>query len=194
MAQRRLPMHKIRDVLRLSAAGLSKRQIAASVGVGPTAVGECQRRAREAGLGWPLADDLDEAALEQRLYPPVAVLHDRPEPDWVHVHRELKRKGATLLLQWEKYRSVQPDGYSRSRFCELYRRWQARLSPTMRQTHMAGEKLLAVTPGSPTQFSEEALRFVFRPSKVEFLLFAIAYSLLGASCEWTSDCATSEYN
>jgi hypothetical protein len=39
-------MHKIGDVLRLEAAGLSKRQIAASVGIGPTAVGECLRRAR----------------------------------------------------------------------------------------------------------------------------------------------------
>ena len=34
MAQSRLPMRKIRDVLRLSAAGLSKRQIAASLGIG----------------------------------------------------------------------------------------------------------------------------------------------------------------
>ena len=39
MAQQRLPMRKIRDVLRLSAAGLSKRQIAASLGIGPTAAG-----------------------------------------------------------------------------------------------------------------------------------------------------------
>jgi hypothetical protein len=31
MAQQRLPMRKIRDVLRLTAAGLSKRQIAASL-------------------------------------------------------------------------------------------------------------------------------------------------------------------
>lgn len=51
MAQQRLPMHKIRDVLRLSAVGLSKRQIAASLGIGPTAAGECLRRAREAGVG-----------------------------------------------------------------------------------------------------------------------------------------------
>jgi hypothetical protein len=49
MAQQRLPMRKIRDVLRLSAAGLSKRQIAASLGIGPTAAGACLRRAREAG-------------------------------------------------------------------------------------------------------------------------------------------------
>ena len=50
MAQSRLPMRKIRDVLRLSAAGLSKRQIAASPGIGPTAAGACLRRAREAGI------------------------------------------------------------------------------------------------------------------------------------------------
>jgi hypothetical protein len=69
MAQQRLPMRKIRDVLRLSAAGLSKRQIAASLGIGPTAAGACLRRAREAGVGWPLPDDLDDAAMERRLYP-----------------------------------------------------------------------------------------------------------------------------
>jgi hypothetical protein len=34
-------MRKIRDVLRLKASGLSKRKIAASVGVSATAAGEC---------------------------------------------------------------------------------------------------------------------------------------------------------
>ncbi len=59
MAQSRLSMRKIRDVLRLSATGLSKRQIASSLGIGPTAAGACLRRARDAGIGWPLPDDLD---------------------------------------------------------------------------------------------------------------------------------------
>ena len=45
MAQQRLPMRKIRDVLRLSAAGLSKRPIAASLGIGPTAAGSPMRGA-----------------------------------------------------------------------------------------------------------------------------------------------------
>jgi transposase len=148
MAQERLPMHKIRDVLRLKAAGLSKRQIAASVGIGPTAVGECLRRAREAGLAWPLADDQPEAVLEARLYPPVVALSERPLPDWAAIHIELKRKGVTLLLVWEEYRSVHPDGYSRSRFCELYRDWLKRGTPTMRQTHVGGEKLFVDYAGT----------------------------------------------
>jgi hypothetical protein len=51
-------MRKIRDLLRLSAAGMSKRKIAAALGVGATAAGECIRRARRAGLTWPLPDEL----------------------------------------------------------------------------------------------------------------------------------------
>ena len=84
MPGQRLPMRKIRDVLRLSAAGLSKRQIAASLGIGPTAAGACLRRAREAGISWPLPDDLGDGALERRLYPaPAAAAKDwRLLPDW----------------------------------------------------------------------------------------------------------------
>ena len=150
MAQSRLPMRKIRDVLRLSAAGLSKRQIAASLGIGPTAAGACLRRAREAGIGWPLPDDLADDALERRLYPPVAMPATdwRSLPDWPTVHRELRRKGVTLQLVWEEYRAVHPDGYGRSWFCELYRAWEGRLSPTMRQAHVAGEKLFVDYAGT----------------------------------------------
>src|SRR5262245_52279485 len=66
----RLPMRKIRDVLRLSAAGMSKRKIAASLGVSATAARDCIGRGRRAGLTWPLPEDLTDEALELRLYPP----------------------------------------------------------------------------------------------------------------------------
>jgi hypothetical protein len=83
----RLPMCKIRDVLRLSAAGMSKRKIAASLGVSATAAGECLRRARRAGLRWPVPEGLTDEALERRLYPPpaVAAKDRRPQPDWAIV-------------------------------------------------------------------------------------------------------------
>src|SRR5262245_31117736 len=66
----RLPMRKIRDVLRLSAAGMSKRKIAASLGVSATAARDCIGRAQRAGLTWPLPEGLTDEALELRLYPP----------------------------------------------------------------------------------------------------------------------------
>jgi len=62
-------MRKIREALRLKAAGLTQREIAASVGVGRSTAGEYLERAKRAGLGWPLPDDLDDAVLEARLFP-----------------------------------------------------------------------------------------------------------------------------
>lgn len=57
----------------------------------------------------------------------------RPEPDWGLLACELKRPGVTLLLLWEEYRAQQPEGYGYSRFCELFRAFEMRLSPVMRQ-------------------------------------------------------------
>ena len=74
MPGQRLPMRKIRDVLRLSADGMSKRKIAASLSIGATAAGDCVRRARRAGLSWPLPENLSDEALERILYPPPKVI------------------------------------------------------------------------------------------------------------------------
>ncbi len=147
----RLPMRKIRDVLRLSAAGMSKRKIAASLGVSATAAGECIRRAQRAGLTWPLPDGVTDEALERRLFPPPAVTAKdrRPQPDWAAIHRELRRRGVTLQLLWEEHRGVHPDGYGYSRYCELYGAWKARLTPTMRQSHVAGERMFVDYAGTP---------------------------------------------
>jgi transposase len=145
----RLPMRKIRDVLRLSAAGMSKRKIAASLGVSATAAGDCIRRARRAGLDWPLPEGLTDETLELQLYPPAVAAKDgRPRPDWAAIHRELRRAGVTLQLLWEEHRAAHPDGYGYSRYCELYRAWEARLSPTMRQSHVAGERMFVDYAGT----------------------------------------------
>ena len=150
MPGERLPMRKIREVLRLGAAGLSKRRIAAGLNIGATSAGDYLRRARLAGLGWPLPDGLSDETLERLLFPPPAPVSQdrRPPPDWPALHRELKRPGVTLSLLWEEYRSVHSEGYSYSRFCDLYRDWRGRLNPTMRQTHVAGEKLFVDYAGA----------------------------------------------
>jgi transposase len=49
---------------------------------------------------------------------------------------------------WEEYRAAHPEGYGYSRFCELFRAWEGRLSTTMRQSHVAGEKLFVDYAGT----------------------------------------------
>ena len=144
MPAERLPMRQVREVLRLKhAAGFSERHIAASLGISRSTVAEYLRRAAVVGITWPVPAELDDVALERRLFSPsFAVLESpRPQPDWARLHAELRRPGVTLLLLWEEYRAGQPDGYGYSRFCDLYRDWRAGISPTMRQTHVAGERL-----------------------------------------------------
>ena len=80
----------------------------------------------------------------------------RSLPDWPAIHRELRRKGVTLQLIWEEYRAAHPDGYGRSWFCELYRAWEGRLSPTMRQAHVAGEKLFVDYAGTTIDIVDAA--------------------------------------
>ena len=87
------------------------------------------RRAKVAGLSWPLPVSLDEAGLERRLFPAPPLRASRPLPDWNRLHRELRRKGVTLSLLWEEYKAVHPEGLQYSRFCEQYRSWAAQGVP-----------------------------------------------------------------
>jgi transposase len=185
MSGARLPMRKIRDMLRLSAAGMSKRQIAASLGLSATAAGECIRRARRVDLTWPLPEGLTDEVLELRLYPPpmVTAADRRPRPNWAVVHRELRRPGVTLQLLWEEHRAVHPDGYGYSRVCERYRAWEARLSPTMRQSHVAGERMFVDYAGTTLEVID-ASTGVARTAQL-FVATLGASSYTYAEATWT---------
>lgn len=151
MAQERLSVRKIKDVLRLHlVAGVnSRRQLGRAVGCSKTAVSDCLRRAAAAGLNsWEAIAELDEAELERRLYPSAragGVLVrgvSRPLPDWAQVREELARRDhqVTLTLLWQEYKAEHPDGYQYSQFAELYRRFEKKLSVVLRQAHRGGEK------------------------------------------------------
>jgi transposase len=138
-------MRKIRELLRLHLGeGLSRRQAAIAAGMPYATAADHLARARRAGLGWPLPDDLDDGQLEARLFVPPSARPPtelRPLPDWVEVHHESHRKGVTLQSLWLEYRERHPDGFGYSWFCQTYRSWQGRLDLVMRHEHRAGEKL-----------------------------------------------------
>jgi transposase len=150
-------MRKIREVLRLThTMGLSRRQVGEATGVGKSSVADYVRRAEAAGITWPIPDEIDDAELERRLFPTPDEAPKRAEPEWPKVHRELKRRGVTLVLLWQEYQAEHPGGYSYSRFCELHDRWRERISVTMRQTHVAGEKLFVDWAGDTTPVFDSA--------------------------------------
>jgi len=128
--------------------GLSERDIESAVGVGHGTAGTYIRRAKAAGLEWEEAEKLTDAVVEARLF----ALVGRNEPaaraaiDFAWIHEELHRAGVTLECLWTEYQQAVVDGgsgrkaYQYSQFCDLYRGYKMKLSPVMRQTHLAGEK------------------------------------------------------
>jgi transposase len=147
MANTRLSMRKIKEVLRLTHdGGLSERQVARSLNLSRSTVKDYRARAQRAGLGWPLPETLSEEALEQKLFPPASSVEAPAKalPDFEYIYRELKahRKfNLTLDLLWQEYKEQHPEGYQYSQFCGLYRGYRAKLDYCMRQDHRGGEKL-----------------------------------------------------
>jgi transposase len=145
MPTERIVMRRVREMLRLTLdAGLGGREVARRTGIAPSTLREMLRRFEGSGLSWPLPLDLSDAELEAQLYGEAGTKQGhrrRPEPDWAALHRELKKKHVTLQILWDEYIEASPGGYRYSRFCELYRGWEARLPVTMRQTHLGGDKL-----------------------------------------------------
>ena len=192
MPGERLSMRKIRDVLRLRfAQGLSQRAIAGSTGLSIGAVNSYLSRARLAGLNWPLPEDLGDVKLEARLYPPLpdVAAERRPVPDWAAVHRELRRPNVTLSLLWEEYRAGTggQDGFSYSWFCDLYREWVGRLKPTLRQVHMAGERLFVDFAGHAMEVIDGASGEIRRAEI--FVAVLGASSFIYAEATWSQGLA-----
>lgn len=178
-------MRKIEDVLRLHAQGMSTRRIALATGVGKTTVIEYLRRAEVAGLSWPLPEELDEGALERRVFPPPPPSKGRQfaATDWAAVHHEMKRPGVTLALLWDEYRGQHPEGYGYSAFCEHYRRWAGRLSPVMRQRHAAGERMFVDYSGTRMTVTDPATGAA-RPAEI-FIAVMGASNMTYAEATWS---------
>ena len=158
MPAKRLSMRNAREILRLRwGHKRSLRETGLSCGVGPSTVHDVMARATAAGLSWPLPDDLDDAALEARLYPPPIGRRGRAVPNFEHIYRELKRRGVTLELLWQEYREQHgQQGYGYSRFCDLYRDWRGQLDVVMRQEHLAGERLFVDFAGMTMEVIEQS--------------------------------------
>jgi transposase len=94
-------MRQVREVLRLTTAGVGLNEIARRVGVAASTVRLTLKRLASAGLSWPLPAEMTDSALETALFAAAGTKqgHRRHvEPDWAEIHHELKRKHVTLTM------------------------------------------------------------------------------------------------
>jgi len=138
-------MSKIARILELRyGAKLSIRAIARQLGLGRSTRSRILVQAERSQITWPLAEQLTEAELQAQVYhssgPPK---REQKTPDWNVVHQELaQHRSLTLAVLWEEYNDQYPNGYSYTRYCQLYRQWpKSQVQPVMRHIHRAGDRL-----------------------------------------------------
>jgi transposase len=184
-------MRVVREVLRLTFAGVSKREVARRTGLASSTVRATIARFQSLGLIWPLPETVTDSDLEAKIYKSAGKKqgHRRIiEPDWASLHREMKRKHVTLSILWDEYIEAHPEGYRYSRFCELYRSWEGKISVTMRQAHLGGDKLFVDYAGDTASVVIDRLTGEIRKAQI-FVAVLGASSFTYAEATWTQSLA-----
>lgn len=142
-------MKKVREVLRLHLMmQLSARKIKGATGVARTTVQDYIKRCDETDITIDTLDTMNDETLQEKLFGEQKKSTVRPTkvmPDYDYVHTELrqaKKTKVTLMFLWEAYKTQYGDNaYEYTQYRVYYRRFKQRLSPSMRQTHIAGDKV-----------------------------------------------------
>jgi transposase len=164
MPKQRMSLRMIKDVIRLKwHAQLSHAHIAAALKISKGVVAKYVGLAIAAGLDWETVQHWSEQQLSTALQPRSAAALPVVVPDWGRVHRELDRKGVTLMLLWQEYVAAHPDDrtWRYTQFCGHYKAFAATLKRSMRQHRRAGEKMFIDYAGSTVPLRGGARAQVF---------------------------------
>ena len=158
MPTNRITMRQIRESLRLHLqAGLSYNEVGRCLKISKSVVGKYMSLARVAEIDWTLAQTLSDEGMQARLYRQAVPRYSKQRlPDFAGVHQELKRAGVTLQLLWEEYAKDNELAFKYTSFCVKYRQWALGLKRSMRQTHIAGEKLFVDYAGQNVPITDAA--------------------------------------
>ena len=156
MANERISMRKIRDIIRLRDKGLGYRQIGRALRISHPVVSQYARDFAATGLSYAQIKGISDSELMELLaggrtadarYAALGAWFER-------CARELKRVGVTIQQLWEEYRQEQPDGYSYSQFCYHFQVWRDGDEVTMHIEHKVGDKLFVDFAGKKLTVSE----------------------------------------
>jgi len=141
------PMKKIREVLELHIKmKLSARKVQSIVGVPRSTILDYASRFKTSGINVDELNSIDDEQLQSKLFgsKKSTPKNKKPLPNYNYIYNELKnskKSEITVKLLWEEYRETYPEGYEYTQFRILYNRFKKKLNLSMRQVHIAGDKV-----------------------------------------------------
>jgi transposase len=160
MANKTIPMKRLRSVLRLHAEHHSKQAIASSLRLSRNTVRKYIAAFRKLQLTWEDIQTMDDATLALAFSTagiPSAEEDERLQQlraFFPYMSKELKKQGVTRRILWEEYIQLHPDGYRISQFKEYYGRWNRRVNPVMHIEHKAGDMMQIDFAGKKLQVTD----------------------------------------
>ena len=186
-------MKQVRDVLQLhSVMNLSLRRIEGATRVAKSTISDYIKRFKNSGLNIEQINVLDDDALRMQLFPEHSsvVVSRRAMPDMNYLHKEMKlrkKTKVTLHLLWEEYKRDNPDGYEYTQFRLYYARFKQTLNPSMRQTHLAGEKVFVDYSGLTIPIHNQRTGEVEKAQILVAVLGASGYTFIHATPSQTQE-------
>ena len=139
----KISMLKIKEVFRLKyESKLSARKISRALNISHTVVNDYIKRFEALSLEYKTLMAMSDKEIVSKLFDISSKPSKYPVPDWSKIHQDMRNKIVTLELLHEEYKNDYPDGhYGYTWFCNHYKAYAKKLSPSMRQIHKAGEKV-----------------------------------------------------
>ena len=149
-------MTKYREILRLSALGLSLRNIEKSLHVSQHTIMKVQRRAKELSIVWPLEETFTDEVLEQQMFPKSTESKSTKRmPDYDYVRKELLRNGVNKKLLWTEYleecQRNGDDALMYSQFCYYIQQNEQKRRATMHIPRKPGQQIEVDWAGDPAE-------------------------------------------
>lgn len=145
MANKKIDMSKLRQILRLYEKGEKKLKISELTGVSRNTLKKYLKIYLHLGLTLKdvemFSDHELDLAFEEDMKIEPSDKYKALEAFFPTIEKELKRRGMTRQLLWERYIAMHPDGYRLSQFKNHYRHWLRRSKPVMHIEHVAGDKM-----------------------------------------------------
>ncbi len=177
MANKKTNMSKLRQMLRLYTQGESKLKISELTGVSRNTLKKYLKIYARLKLSIDFIEQQSDQELDhlfgENLLPEPSDRYKTLEPFLPKMEKELKKRGITRQILWERYIAVHPDGYMPSQFKYHYQQWLKRSKPVMHIEHIAGDKMYI-------DYAGEKLHLVNKDTG-EITELEVFVSVLGAS-------------